>query len=410
MKKRRVVVTGIGVITAFGTGKDVFWEAVKSGKSGVSRIQRFDASQLKCQIAGECPDFDPARYVESNELDRMDRVSQMAVSAASLAIDESRLAKNNGETGMILGTALGGITSDDDQHLLLHSRGHRFVQPKAIPMIMYNAPASHIAKRFGLKGPGYTISTACASGSQAIGEAYRLIKDGHANTMLAGGADAPLSFGIFAAWCALRVLSTRNNDPATACRPFSQDRDGMVLAEGAGIVVLEELQSALKKSSDIYCEIIGYGSSNDAHHITQPEVHGEATAIRNALVDASISTEDVDYINAHGTATIANDVVETEAIKSAFGKRAYSIPTSSTKSMTGHSMGAAGAIEFITCCLALQHNIIPPTINYSVADPQCDLDYVPNTTRHATIDIAVSNSFGFGGVNAVLGAKKYSGR
>ena len=407
MKKRRVVVTGIGLVTAFGTGKEVFWEAVKSGKSGVSRIQRFDASQFKCQIAGECPDFDPARYVESNELDRMDRVSQMAVTAASLAIEESRLSKNNGQTGVILGTALGGITSDDDQHLLLNSRGHRFVQPKAIPMIMYNAPASHIAKRFGLKGPGYTISTACASGSQAIGEAYRLIRDGYASAMVAGGADAPLSFGIFTAWCALRVLSTRNNDPATACRPFSQDRDGMVLAEGAGIIVLEELQSALSKSSDIYCEIIGYGSSNDVHHITQPEVDGEAMAIQNALDDASISTEDVDYINAHGTATITNDFVETEAIKKIFGRRAYSIPTSSTKSMTGHSMGAAGAIEFITCCLSLQYALIPPTINYLIPDPQCDLDYVPNNARLKTIYTVISNSFGFGGTNSVLVAKKY---
>lgn len=407
MKKRRVVVTGIGVVSAFGTGKEVFWEAVKCGKSGVSRIQRFDASQLKCQIAGECLNFDAARYVESSELDRMDRVSQMAVTAASLAIDESHLSKNNGQTGVILGTALGGITSDDDQHLLLNTKGYRFVQPKAIPMIMYNAPASHISKRFGLKGPGYTISTACASGSQAIGEAYRLIKHGYATAIVAGGADAPLSFGILTAWCALRILSTKNNDPTGACKPFSQGRDGMVLAEGAGIVVLEDLEYAKSRSAQICAEVIGYGSSNDAYHITCPDADGEAAAIKNTLVDASLSAEDVNYINAHGTATEINDLVETEAIKKVFGARAYSIPVSSTKSMTGHTMGAAGALEFIVCCLSLRDSMVPPTINYQNSDPRCDLDYVPNVARHKPLEIALSNSFGFGGVNAVLAVKKF---
>jgi 3-oxoacyl-[acyl-carrier-protein] synthase II len=407
MRERRVVVTGTGSVTPFGIGSEKFWDAISSGRSAITRIRNFDSSQLKCQIAGACHDFDPTFFVDPDDFRRMDRVAQFAVTAGTLAVRESGLPKNSCETGVIIGTALGGATTDDAQHELLHTKGARFVQPTAIPMIMYNAAASHISNRFGFKGPGYTITTACASGTQAIGAAYRLIKHGYADAMVAGGADAPLSFGIFSAWCALRVLSTRNTDPASACRPFSHDRDGMVLAEGAGIVVLEELQSALQRSAGIHCEIIGYGSSNDAHHIVQPAAEGEAIAIRNALNDALLSAEDVDYINAHGTGTIINDKVETEAIKNVFKKRAYSIPISSTKSMIGHTMGAAGAIEFITCCLSLQHDLVPPTINYSASDPQCDLDYVPNVSRNKTINVAISNSFAFGGTNAVLAVKKF---
>jgi 3-oxoacyl-[acyl-carrier-protein] synthase II len=414
MTERRVVVTGTGLVTPFGIGTEKFWDAVSSGLSGISKIREFDPSHLKCQIAGACHQFDPSSFLNRNDFRRMDRVSQFAVVAASLAViesrlptNESRLPTNNHDTGVIIGTGLGGITTDDAQHALLHTKGPRFVMPTAIPMIMYNAAASHISNRFGFKGPGYTITTACASGTQAIGEAYRLIKHGYADAMIAGGADAPLSFGIFSGWCALRVLSTRNNDPTSACRPFSGDRDGMVLAEGAGIVVLEELRSALRRSANIQGEIAGYGSSNDAHHIIQPTAEGEAIAIRNVLNDALLSTEDIDYINAHGTGTITNDIVETEAIKNVFKKRAYSIPISSTKSMIGHAMGAAGAIEFITCVLALKHDLVPPTINYSATDPQCDLDYVSNVSRNKTINIAISNSFAFGGTNAVLAVKKF---
>jgi 3-oxoacyl-[acyl-carrier-protein] synthase II len=407
MKKKRVAVTGLGLITGVGMDKDKFWDAISSGTSGISKIKCFDASELKCRIAGECHNFDPTAFLQPVELQRMDRVSQLAVAAASLAIGESRLPINDRDIGVIIGTALGGIISDDDQHLLLNTRGHRFVQPMAIPLIMYNAAMSHIALRFGFKGPGYTISTACASGAQAIGEAYRLIRDGYANIIIAGGADAPLSFGIFSAWCALRVLSTKNDNPTGACQPFSRDRDGMVLSEGAGIVVLEELEHALNRRCKIQGEIIGYGSSNDAHHITHPDAEGEAFAIKKAIKDAALSFTDIDYINAHGTGTVINDVVETEAIKSVFGPDAYSIPISSTKSMLGHTMGAAGAIEFITCCLSVQNSLLPPTINYSNRDTKCDLDYVPNVAREKEINVAISNSFGFGGTNAVLVIKKY---
>ncbi len=409
MKERRVVVTGTGLITPFGIGRRKFWDAIRSGCSGISKIRQFDSSQLKCQIAGACHDFDPAFFfLDPDDFRRMDRVSQFAVAAGSLAVRESGLCKNSCDTGVIIGTGLGGITTDDVQHALLHAKGARFVQPTAIPMIMYNAAASHISSRFGFKGPGYTITTACASGTQAIGEAYRLIKHGYTHTMIAGGADAPLSFGIFSAWCALRILSTRNSDPTTACRPFSQDRDGMVLAEGAGIVVLEELQHAMNRFSPIHAEVIGYGSSNDAYHITHPDVDGEAEAIKNAMKDAGLAPNDIDYINAHGTGTKINDLAETAAIKKVFEKRAYSVPISSTKSMIGHAMGGAGAIEFIVCCLSLQHDLIPPTINYYVRDPECDLDYVPNVARAESLDIAMSNSFGFGGTNAVLILKKLS--
>lgn len=408
MEKRRVVVTGIGLITPFGVGKERFWQAVKEGRSGIKKIQRFDPSPFKSQMAGECRDFDPLQFLDAKEVYRMDRVSHLAVAATSLAMHDSGLKTNSHKAGVILGTGLGGITTDDEQHKILHTKGHRFVKPMAIPMIMYNAAASHISMRFGLKGPGYTISTACTSGAQAIGEAYRMIKHAYAEAMIAGGSDAPLSFGIFSAWCALRVLSTRNAEPEKACRPFSKDRDGMVLAEGAGIVVLEELRHALKRSAPIYGEIIGYGITNDAYHLTYPRLEGEIKAMKRAIEDASISADEVDYINAHGTATPVNDLVETKAIKKVFANRAYSIPVSSTKSMIGHAMGASGAIEFITCCLSIGHDLIPPTINYITPDPKCDLDYVPNMPRKKIVDIAISDSFGFGGNNAVLISKRYN--
>ncbi len=398
---RRVVITGIGIITCVGIGKEVFWDSLVKGKSGIKRISFFDPSRYRTQIAGEIRDLDPLEYMDKKEVRDTDRVTHLSLAATEQAIKDTQI-KLNENTGIIIGTGIGGITTDDIQHNLYESKGPRFVQPMAIPMIMYNATACHISTRYGLMGPGYTVTTACTSGTNAIGEAYRLIKYGYADVMVTGGADASISPAIFSGWCALRVLSSINDDPEGACRPFSKNRKGMVLGEGAGIVILEELEHALRRSVPIYAEIIGYGSSYDASHITTPNVNGQVKAMNTAINEAGILPDEVGYINAHGTATALNDKVETEAIKRTFGNKAYSIPASSIKPLTGHTLGASGAIELIACCLALRDNIIPPTINYTEPDPECDLDYVPNTARKAEINIAMSNSFGFGGINGVL--------
>ncbi|GBD95959.1 MAG TPA: beta-ketoacyl-[acyl-carrier-protein] synthase II [Nitrospirae bacterium] len=403
--KKRVVITGLGVLSAIGIGKESFRSSLKAGHSGIGRITLFDPSPFKSRIAGEIKGFDPSRYIDRKDIRWMDRFSQIAVAASQLAVDDAGI-KLDGDAGIIIGTGTGGILWHQDAIEQYFYRGPAKMDPADIPKIMYNSAAGHISMRFGLQGEGYTVSTACASGAHAVGEAHRLIRHGYAGVMIAGGTDVPLSPHLHGAWCALRVLSTKNDVPEAASCPFDKNRNGFVLAEGAGILILEELEHALSRSANIYAEIIGYGTSFDASHITAPNAGGQIIAIQRALDDGNVSPQEIDYINAHGTATKINDKVETRAIKEVFGKRAYSIPVSSTKSMTGHTMGAAGAIELIACCLTLKDNIIPPTINYSEPDPECDLDYVPNNAREANVNTALSNSFGFGGNNAVLIIRK----
>jgi 3-oxoacyl-[acyl-carrier-protein] synthase II len=405
--KRRVVITGLGPLTSVGIGKDTFWEALVSGKSGIRRISTFDTTHLKSHIAGEIRGFDPVEFIDKKEAATMDRVCHFSIAAAELAVRDSGIQLGK-EAGIVVGTGLGGITTDDVQHEIYHTKGHRFVRPLTIPMSMYNASACHISQRFGVKGPGFTLSTACSSGTHAIGEASRLIKDGYTDVVVTGGSEATLSPGIFSAWCALRVLSRRNDTPEQACRPYSKDRDGIVLGEGAGFVILEELTHALKRNARVYAEIIGYGSSYDATHVTAPDVHGQAMAVEKAIREAEIDPKAVDYINAHGTGTTLNDKAETETAKMIFGQRAYSIPMTSIKPQIGHTLGASGALGLIASCLSLRDNLIPATINYTEPDPECDLDYVPNTPRRAKLNIVMSNAFGFGGNNGVLLLRRFT--
>ncbi|MDB5986470.1 MAG: 3-oxoacyl-[acyl-carrier-protein] synthase 2 [Nevskia sp.] len=402
MPRHRVVVTGFGLVTPFGVGQQVFWEGLTQGRSAITAIDLFDASAFRTRIAGACPSF-AIEHCDYADADRTDRVSQFALAAASEAMRSSGLEIEDEEaTGVILGTGIGGITTIDAAQKSLHTKGPRFVSPMTVPMSMFNAAASHICIRYGLRGPCFTLSTACSSGSNAIGEAFRTIQHGYATSMLAGGADAPLSYGIFSGWNALRVMSQRNDTPATAMRPFSRDRDGLVLSEGAAIVVLEEYEHARRRGAAIHAELIGYGYNNDGLHATRPSVDGQTKSIRRALADAELDISAVDYINAHGTATSANDATETQAVKNVFGAHAKRLPMSSIKSMIGHSMGAAGAIEFVASVLSLREGVLPPTINYHVPDPDCDLDYVANVAREARISTVLSNSFAFGGCNAIL--------
>lgn len=398
---RRVFITGIGIVSAIGIGKDYFWKNAVEGKSGIKKITFFDTSNLRSQIAGEITEFDPLNYIDKKEIRDMDRVTHLALAAVDEAIKDSQLSISE-DCAIVVGTGLSAITTDDLQHKIYYTKGCRFVSPLTIPIGMYNATECHISKRYAIKGPGYTISTACASGLNAIGEGYRFIKEGYTEQAICGGTDASLSEAIFCAWCAMRILSKRNDDPQGACRPYSKDRDGMVLGEGAGFVVLESEASVSARSSKAYCEIIGYGLSHDASHITAPDLRGQTIAIKGALKSAKISTDEVDYINCHGTGTALNDKVETDSIKDVFGENAYKIPLSAIKPLVGHTLGASGAIGVITTCLAMENSIIPPTINYTVPDPECDLDYTPNKSRSHEINTALCNAFGFGGNNAVI--------
>lgn len=409
MPRHRVVITGLGIVTPVGIGTGAFWASITAGTSGVSVIEGFDAAPFRTRIGGEVKNFNPSSidYVDAT---RVDRVCQMALMAAEQAVADSGLVDaDEDETGVVIGTGIGGIGTIDQAQKALHHKGPRFVSPLTVPMAMFNAAAGHICIRHRFRGPSFTVSTACSSGSNAIGEAFRLIQHGYATSMLAGGTEAPLSYGMFSGWNALRVMSTRNDSPTQAVRPFSKDRDGLVLAEGAGIVVLEEYEHARKRGAKIYGEMVGYGYNNDGFHSTRPSVEGQTKAIRRALADAQINEDQVDYINAHGTATSANDATETLAVKAVFGDRARKIPMSSIKSMLGHAMGASGAIEFVASCLSLRDNVIPPTTNYTEADAVCDLDYVPNEARQAKVDTILSNTFGFGGCNAILAVRKLSG-
>ncbi len=407
-KKRRVVITGLGVICSSGTGKDEFWQALRSGRSGISPITAFDASDFTTRFAGEIKNFDPAQYIDVKRLKRMDRTSQLAVVSAKMAVTDAGLDfRKNGareKTGVIIGTAMAGHGYILNQHTTLMQKGPMRINPFTALASFPDACASNVSIELGVTGPSFTISTACSSASDAGGYAFEAIRSGQLDFLLMGGAEASIYPGILAAFCVARALSTRNEEPEKACRPFSRDRDGFVLGEGAGMLVLEEYEHARKRGAKIYGEILGHGMTCDAYHMTAPDPEGTeaARAMRMAMTAAGITPKDVDYINAHGTSTLLNDKTETMIIKQVFGEDAKRIPISSTKSMIGHLIGAAGAVELIATLLTIENKEIPPTINYSVPDPECDLDYVPNKSRKVDVKIAMKNSFGFGGKNSVL--------
>jgi 3-oxoacyl-[acyl-carrier-protein] synthase II len=406
---RRVVVTGLGVVSPLGIGVDSFWTQLTHGLSGVRRITKFDASPFPSQIAAEVHGFNAEAYLPRRDIVRTDTFIHFALTAAVEALRDAKLDPSPGgpRTGVSIGTSMGGLPLILTTYDGLQREQMRGVNPYAMPGFLPNMAASWVSMRFGARGPMASATTACAAGAQAIGDACRFIEHGDADIMISGGTDALVSPFVVACFSALRALSTRNDAPAAASRPFDRERDGFVLGEGAGILVLEELEHALDRGCHIHAEVAGYAMTADAHHATASTVDGPARAMAGALADAGMPPEDVGYINAHGTSTPHNDVNETRAIKQVFGAHAYRLAVSSTKSMTGHLLGAAGAVEALATVLALEHGLLPPTINYCTPDPECDLDYVPNQARHSNIDVAVSNSFGFGGVNASLVLKRH---
>ncbi|HQW90163.1 MAG TPA: beta-ketoacyl-ACP synthase II [Nitrospira sp.] len=403
---RRVVVTGLGLVTPLGTGVEKTWKALCAGESGIGRITRFDPTGYDAQIAGEVKDFDPAQFIEKKEIKKMDTFIHYAVGASQLAVDDAKLKVAPEEAtrvGVYIGSGIGGLGSIEHYHDVLREKGPGRVSPFFIPMTIINLASGQVAIRVGAKGPNSCAVTACATGNHCIGDAYRLIQRDDADVMIAGGAEAAITPLGVAGFASAKALSFRNDDPTKASRPFDKDRDGFVLGEGAGVVVLEELEHARARGARIYAEVIGYAMNSDAYHITAPPEEGEGAVrcMEMALKDAGVAKTDIGYINAHGTSTMA-DAIETKAIKHVFGEQAYRIPVSSTKSMTGHLLGAAGGIEAVFSILALHHGILPPTINLDHPDPACDLDYVPNTARSVQTQVVLSNSFGFGGVNACL--------
>lgn len=412
MEKKRVVVTGMGVISPVGTGLNKFWDSLVKGKSGIDKITRFDTSDLPSRIAGEVRDFNPEAYIEKKELKRLDRFTQFAISATKMALEDADLdlsTVDKTRIGVILGSGIGGNATWEEQHSILLSKGPKRVSPFFIPMMIVNMASGQVSMAFGLKGPNFTVVTACASGTNAIGEAFRTLQRGDADIIISGGTEAPITMLSLAGFSSMKALSSRNDEPSLASRPFDRERDGFVMGEGAGILVMESLDSALKRNAKIYGEVVGYGSTADAYHLTQPSPEGEGAsrAMEAAISDAGISPSDVDYINAHGTSTLLNDKFETKAIKNTFGEHAYKLAVSSTKSMTGHLLGAAGAVEIVATLLSVYNDEIPPTINYENPDPECDLDYVPNRAVKRTVNIALSNSMGFGGHNACIIVKKF---
>ncbi|SKC87123.1 beta-ketoacyl-ACP synthase II [Maledivibacter halophilus] len=412
MSKRRVVITGIGVISPIGIGKENYWNALKKGVSGVDKITKFDVSDYTTQIAGEVKDFDPHDYFEKKEARRMDRFTQFAVAASKMALEDSKLnldKVNRERVGVSLGSGVGGIETLEKEYDKLNKKGPKRVSPFFIPMMISNIGAGHISMALGAKGPSITSVSACASSNNAIGEAFKIIERGDADMMFSGGAEASITPLSVAGFCTMKAMSTRNDDPKTASRPFDKDRDGFVMGEGSGIIILEELEHAKKRGATIYGEIVGYGMSSDAYHITAPAPEGEgaARAMKNAIDDAGIKPEDVNYINAHGTSTPYNDKFESMAIKTVFGQHAYNLSINSTKSMTGHLLGAASSIEAIASLLAVKEDYIHPTINILNPDPELDLDYVPNEGKKREVNYALSNSLGFGGHNVAIVLKKY---
>lgn len=407
MERRRVVVTGMGPVTPIGTGHEVFWKALLDGVSGAGPITHFDTSEYTTRIAAEVKDFDPEQYMERKEAKRMDRFVQYAVAASRLAVEDSGLdpaSTNMDRVGVLIGSGIGGTGTWEDQHRTLIERGPGRVSPFFVPMLISDMASGQVSIIWGAKGPNLAVTTACATATHGIGEATEIIRRGAADVMIAGGAEAAITPMAVAGFCAMKALTTRNDDPEHASRPFDLNRDGFLMGEGAGIVVLESLEHARARGARIYGEVIGYGMSGDAHHITAPAPGGEGAArsMAAALANAGLKPEQIDYINAHGTSTDQNDKYETSAIKTVFGDYAYKVAVSSTKSMTGHLLGAGGAVEGIACLHAIREGIVPPTMNYETPDPECDLDYVPNKPREVDVRVAMSNSFGFGGHNATL--------
>lgn len=412
--KRRVVVTGVGLVTPVGTGNEGVWARVLKGESGITAITRFDTEKFDTKIAGEVKDYRPEDFISPKEIKRIDLFIQYVLGAAKIAMDDAGIDMSSEDptrVGVVAGTGLGGLPTLEKYHTVLLERGPSRISPFFIPMLIANEAPGHIAIAHGIKGPNLCIVTACATGAHSIGDAFRIIQYGDADVMVAGGTEANLTPLTVGGFNAMKALSRRNDEPERASRPFERDRDGFVVGEGAGIVILEELEHALKRGAKIYAELKGYGYNGDAYHITAPSPDGDGfiRCMHLALKDAGLSVDDVDYINAHGTSTELNDHIETLAIKAVFKDRAYKIPVSSTKSMTGHLLGAAGAVEAVFSVMSIKDQVCPPTINYENPDPECDLDYVPNVARSHKIEVAMSNSFGFGGTNCVLVFRRYEG-
>lgn len=412
MEKRRVVITGLGLITPLAVGLKASWEALLEGRSGIGTINSFDSADLPVHIAGEVKGFDPLLYIEPKEVKKMDRFIHFAVAASTMALEDSglKITEENAErVGVIIGSGMGGLPAIEHYHKIYLEKGYRRITPFFIPMLIINLASGQVSIKFGAKGPNSAVATACATGSHAIGDAFRVIQRGDADAMIAGGSESvitPMAIGGFAV---MKALSTRNDSPERASRPFDRERDGFVMGEGAGIVVLESLENARKRNARIYAEIAGYGMTSDAYHITSPapEGAGAASCMAATLKDAGVSPEVVDYVNAHGTSTKYGDELETAAIKKVFGGHAYRLMVSSTKSMTGHLLGAAGGVESVITVMSIVNNVIPPTTNLDNPDPECDLDYVPYKPRYTNVEYALSNSFGFGGTNACLLFKKF---
>ena len=410
--RRKVVVTGIGMVTPVGIGVEESWKAVCAGRSGVGPVTKFDASSFPSQIAAEVKGFRAEDFMEKQKVRRFDAFIHFAIASARMAVEDSGLDiddNNRDRIGCVTGSGIGGLPMIEHFHKILLEKGPKRISPFFIPGIIANMVAGEIAIEFGARGPNTAITTACAASAHAIGESFRLIREGRADVMITGGSEAVISPLAFGGFCAMHALSTRNDEPEKASRPFDMERDGFIMGEGAGILILEEIDHAKRRGAKIYAEICGYGLSGDAYHVAAPDPNsiGAINCLKMALNDAGMSPEDIDYINAHGTSTKLNDISETRAIKTVLKEHAYRIPISATKSMTGHLLGGAGAVEAIFSILTINHGIIPPTINYEKPDPECDLDYVPNKARKANVNVAMSNSFGFGGTNASLVFRAY---
>jgi 3-oxoacyl-[acyl-carrier-protein] synthase II len=411
MEEKRVVITGLGVVTALGSDLQTFWGNLLAGKSGISRITRWDPSAFDCQIAAEIKDFDPTKFVSPKEVRRTDRYTQFCVAAGKLAVTDSGLdlmRENRERIGVIIGSGIGGIETLETQHDILRDKGPGRMSPFTIPMLIANMGSGYVSMELGLRGPNWAPVSACATATHAMGEAWKSIHYGEADVMLGGGSEAAITRLGIGAFCAMRAMSVRNNEPERASRPFDAQRDGFVMGEGSAVVVMEELEHAKKRGARIYCEVLGYAATADAHHMTAPAPEGEGAArcMALALKSARMNPEEISYINAHGTSTELNDKFETQAIKKVFGAHAKKVAISSTKSMTGHLLGAAGSVEMVVCAKAMEANIVPPTINYENPDPECDLDYTPNKPREMKVDAVLNNSFGFGGHNAAIIARK----
>ncbi|WP_291256273.1 beta-ketoacyl-ACP synthase II [Fusobacterium sp.] len=409
----RVVVTGLGLITALGTGIEKSWKRIVAGETGIAKIESYDVAEMPVQIAGEVKDFDPTEFgIEKKEIKKLARNTQFAIAATKMALDDSKLVidENNAEeVGVVVSSGIGGIEVFEAQHQAMLEKGVRRISPFTIPAMIANMAAGNIGIYFGAKGPNKSVVTACAAGTHSVGEAFEMIKNGRAKVMIAGGTEAAITPFAMNAFANMKALSTRNDEPEKASRPFTADRDGFVMGEGAGVLILEELESAKARGAKIYAEIVGYGETCDAYHITAPVDGGEgaARAFKMALKEGEIALEDVDYINAHGTSTPANDKNETAAIKAVFGDHAKELMVSSTKGATGHGLGAAGGIEAVIIAKSIFEGVVPPTINYDNPDPECDLNYVPNKAVEKEVNVAMSSSLGFGGHNAVIAMRKY---